>query len=66
MSDNNLPHSAGQRPAREDALLHAVLALLAELRADRLERRRWLDEFAAVYLKARFPFGKPVDRWRRG
>jgi len=24
------------------------------------------DEFASVYLRARFPYGKPIDRWRRG
>lgn len=30
---------------------------------ERLERR--FDEFARVYLNARFPYGKPEDRWRR-
>jgi hypothetical protein len=24
------------------------------------------DEFAGSFLNARFPFGKPTDRWRRG
>jgi hypothetical protein len=39
---------------------------LARIRAslERLESR--FDEFCRVYLDARFPFGKPVDRWRRG
>ena len=23
------------------------------------------DEFARAYLNARFPYGKPTDRWRR-
>lgn len=38
---------------------------------DRLERiekelralRRILDEFAGAYLNAKFPFGRPNDRW---
>ena len=40
-----------------EALQRVVIALA------RLERR--LDEFADVYLNARFPYGKPTDRWRR-
>jgi|tagenome__1003787_1003787.scaffolds.fasta_scaffold15879414_2 hypothetical protein len=32
-------------------------------RLERLERR--LDEFFTVFLNARFPYGKPTDRWRR-
>jgi hypothetical protein len=31
---------------------------------ERFEKR--FDEFAAAFLNARFPYGKPVDRWRRG
>jgi hypothetical protein len=38
-----------------------VEQLIAALR--RLERR--FDEFAAAYLNAKFPYGRPVDRWRR-
>lgn len=30
---------------------------------ERFEKR--FDEFAAAFLNARFPYGKPVDRWRR-
>ena len=30
---------------------------------ERFEKR--FDEFAATLLNARFPFGKPTDRWRR-
>ena len=26
---------------------------------------RMLDDFAGAYLNARFPFGKPTDRWGR-
>jgi hypothetical protein len=42
---------------------------VAELRriADALEHLvRLYDERAAVELNARFPFGRPTDRWRRG
>ena len=42
--------------------------LLAELKAIRREQsaiRRLLDEFCGAYLNAKFPFGVPVDRWRR-
>ena len=39
----------------------ALAAILAALQ--RLERR--FDEFAKVYLDARFPHGKPTDRWGR-
>ena len=41
---------------------------LAELRAihETLEAiHALLDHFASVYLKARFPYGKPSDRWDR-
>ena len=41
---------------------------LEELRAIRRELaalRRLVDEFAASYLNARFPHGKPADRWSR-
>jgi hypothetical protein len=27
--------------------------------------RRLFDEFAGAYLNARFPFGKPTDKWAR-
>jgi hypothetical protein len=42
--------------------------LLEEQRAtreavERLDQR--LDEFAGVLLNAKFPFGKPTDRWAR-
>jgi hypothetical protein len=30
---------------------------------ERFDKR--FDEFAAAFLNARFPYGKPVDRWRR-
>ena len=42
--------------------------LLEELQAMRQEQRalrKVLDEFCAVYLRSRFPYGKPTDRWAR-
>jgi hypothetical protein len=42
---------------------------VTELRriADALERfLRLYDERASVELNARYPFGRPTDRWRRG
>ena len=39
----------------------ALAAILASLQ--RLEDR--FDEFARTYLAAKFPYGKPVDRWGR-
>lgn len=41
---------------------------LEELKAIRLELvalRKLLDTFAAAFLNAKFPFGKPTDRWGR-
>ena len=43
-------------------------ALLAELRAMRTELttlRRLFDEFAGVFLNAKFPYGQATDRWAR-
>jgi hypothetical protein len=42
---------------RDDELARIAAAL------ERLERR--LDDFFGAYLDAKFPFGRPVDRWRR-
>jgi hypothetical protein len=42
-----------------------MLTELHALRRDVAGLTQRLDEFARVYLEARFPYGKPVDRWRR-
>ncbi len=42
--------------------------LLEEMRALRREHtafRKLFDEFCRAFLNARFPYGKPDDRWRR-
>jgi len=44
------------------------MTLLAELRAMRAELgalRRLFDQFAGAFLNAKFPYGKPTDRWAR-
>lgn len=43
----------------------AVVELLTKIlaRLERIDRR--LDEAAGAHLNARFPYGKPVDRWKR-
>jgi hypothetical protein len=55
-----------------DSARAAALRELARIAAavERIERRlecqdRRLDEFFRVYLNARFPYGKPTDRWGR-
>jgi hypothetical protein len=51
-----------QRPPTRDELL------FEELRAIRQEQaafRRLFDEFAGVFLNAKFPYGQPRDRWAR-
>lgn len=42
-----------------------VLAEVQEMRREMAALRRLFDEFAGVFLNARFPFGKPTDRWAR-
>jgi hypothetical protein len=40
--------------------------ILAELRAQRAELhalRQLFDHFAGTFLNAKFPHGRPVDRW---
>jgi hypothetical protein len=48
---NSLP------PPKTDQLERLIAAV------ERLERK--LDAFADAYLNAKFPYGKPADRWRR-
>jgi hypothetical protein len=60
-------HDSLRHDRKADAL--ALLARMAESlerqerRAARLERR--FDEFARIFLEARFPHGQPDDRWAR-
>jgi hypothetical protein len=47
-------------PKREDVLLEELRAVRRELAA---QRRLW-DEFMGTFLNSKFPYGRPVDRWR--
>jgi hypothetical protein len=62
MSGNDLRTipQRSQPPASREALeeLHAIRVELAAL-------RRLFDHFAGTFLNAKFPYGKPVDRWSR-
>jgi hypothetical protein len=49
------------RPKTDSAVLNELQALRSELSA----LRRIFDEFAGTLLNARFPYGKPTDRWAR-
>jgi len=53
--------SLPERPPDPDVTAEQLLRIAASL--ERLERR--FDEFAATYLDAKFPYGRPVDRWGR-
>ena len=48
----------GSDKQRPNATATAILC-----RLERIEQL--LDEFAGAFLKAKFPHGKPVDRWSR-
>lgn len=51
----------GQRPTPHEELL-------LELRAIRRNQDTFLrlfDDFVGTFLNARFPYGKPTDRWPR-
>jgi len=48
-----------RQPTRDELLLSELQAIKSELRL----LRQLLDDFFATYLRAKFPFGKPTDRW---
>jgi hypothetical protein len=50
-----------QRPHTDDKALEEMRAIRVELAA----LRRLFDEFAGVFLNAKFPYGKGTDRWAR-
>jgi len=56
------PHTGPQPDRVGKTTLEELQAIRREIAA----LRRLVDEFAGVLLNAKFPFGKPVDRWRRG
>jgi hypothetical protein len=50
-----------QQPSTDDPVLRELRAL----RQEHTALRRLFDEFAGAYLNARFPYGRPTDRWPR-
>lgn len=52
---------------RERPPMHsdAVLAELRAIRREQADLRALFDQFAGAFLNAKFPFGKPTDRWAR-
>jgi hypothetical protein len=42
-----------------------VIAILERIEARQLREAERTDEFRKVYLNAKFPHGKPIDRWGR-
>jgi hypothetical protein len=55
------------RPPNDKAALERLYEKLDAIHRELVLHRRLFDEFAGVYLKAKFPFGKSTDRWgRRG
>jgi hypothetical protein len=45
--------------------LRAIRAELAAHRAETTALRKLFDHFAGTFLNAKFPYGKPEDRWSR-
>ena len=43
----------------------SVLAEVRALRGELVAVRKLFDEFCTAYLNARFPHGRPTDRWGR-
>jgi hypothetical protein len=55
------PHHVPPDAPYDKAALDELKAIRRELAA----LRRLFDEFSGAFLNAKFPFGKPADRWRR-
>jgi hypothetical protein len=55
------PRAPVRNPSAHDELLTEVRGIREECRA----LKRLFYEFARVYLAAKFPYGKPTDRWGR-
>ena len=50
---------------RSDASENQTTKELRAIRAELAALRKLFDHFAGVLLNAKFPYGKPVDRWGR-
>ena len=54
--------SIARKPDNNKSMAIALLERIADT-LERLEKQQ--DDYFAVDLRARYPFGKPMDRWRR-
>ena len=57
----NRLYSNQDLPNRKDPVLEELRRIGDEQR----RLRRMFDEAIGAYLRAKFPFGKPTDRWAR-
>lgn len=63
---SSLTRQLGSSKAQEeDERRDHVVDELRAIRRDLAGLRKILDDFAGAYLNARFPYGKPSDRWAR-
>ena len=56
----NVTHPHDNQQTQNSTALRELQAIRQELTA----LRHLLDHFAATFLNARFPYGKPLDKWR--
>lgn len=69
----NIPEKPPRRPAalctcdvaRVRRAIHRMSRQLDALRLDLGELRSLIHEASGVYLNAKFPYGRPTDRWSR-
>jgi hypothetical protein len=59
MGDERMGTTNLQRPQADDKTVEELRLIRAELAA----LRRMFFDFGRTYLAAKFPFGKPTDRW---
>jgi len=64
MSKVRQPADPPQHPADDDRL-DELLEILRRMEARQIREAQRQDEYRRVYLRARFPYGRPTDRWGR-
>lgn len=57
------PNSDGNQ--RRPVMTSELLTELRAMREEQRQFRRLFDQFAYVYLNAKFPYGRATDRWHR-
>jgi hypothetical protein len=53
-------------PGQERTTGEQILDELRSIHHELVEDRRLLNDFASAFLRAKFPYGKPTDRWGTG